>query len=94
MEEEGQGVLYREGDIIWKVLTPDYRDATCAVLARAFCTEPVVHALGEDKPEMKAEFHHWTEFVDYWMDHCASNGISVVAIDTKKHRVAGAFLVR
>ena len=36
----------------------------------------------------------WLEFVEYWMDHCSSNGMSVVAIDETQHRVAGAFIVR
>ena len=36
----------------------------------------------------------WVEFVDYWMDHCSSNGLSVIAVDPKCNRVAGAFIVR
>ena len=86
--------LYREGDLVYKVLTPAHRDATMVVLARAFCTEPVCNAIADLRPEMKTEFLDWIEFVDYWMDHCSTNGLSVVAMDEKNHRVAGAFIVR
>ena len=35
------------------------------------------------------EFLHFTE---YWMDHASTNGMSVVAIDEKDHKVAGALI--
>ena len=86
--------LYRENGFAFHVLTPAYRDATLVVLARTFCTEPVCDGIVEIKPEMKTHFIDWVEFVEYWMDHCSSNGMSVIAIDEKEHRVAGAFIVR
>lgn len=76
------------------MVTPEYRDEVLMCLSRAFVTEPVCSAIAEIKPEMKTELHDWVEFVDYWMDHCSSNGMSVMAIDEEKHRVAGAFIVR
>jgi ribosomal protein S18 acetylase RimI-like enzyme len=85
---------YQQGKFSYRVLTPEYRDEVCMVLSRAFCTEPVCAAVAEIKPEMKTELHDWVEFVDYWMDHCSSNGLSVVCVDEEKHRVAGAFIVR
>lgn len=86
--------LYREGSLVYKVLTNAQRDATLVVLARAFCNEPACESLGEIRPEMKVSFVDWFEFVEYWMDHCSTNGLSIVAIDERNHRVAGAFLVR
>jgi ribosomal protein S18 acetylase RimI-like enzyme len=70
----------------YKVLTPPFRDAACVMLARAFCNEPNVGT--------KASFVDWVEFVDFWMDHCCQNGLSVVCIDENQHRLAGVFLVR
>jgi len=86
--------LFRDGDLAYHVLAPQHRDAVLVVLARAFCTEPVCAAVAKVRPEMETTFVDWLEFVDYWMDHCSSNGLSVVAIDEKEHRVAGAFIVR
>ena len=43
---------------------------------------------------MLNKFLDWIEFVEYWMDHCSTNGMSVIAINTKNHRVAGVFIVR
>jgi len=62
-------------------LTPAYRDAALVVISRAFCTEPTTSGLAEVRPEMTTHFMDWLEFVEYWMDHCSSNGMSVVAID-------------
>ena len=64
------------------------------VLSRAFVTEPVCSAIEEIKPNMKTHLYDWVEFVDYWMDHCSSNQMSVFALDEENHRVAGAFIVR
>ena len=65
-----------------------------AVLARAFCTEPVCTAVAELDPRLKARYHDWVEFIDFWMDHCAANGLSVYALDEQTHRIAGVFIVR
>ncbi|UJR17159.1 hypothetical protein I4U23_004055 [Adineta vaga] len=86
--------LYREGSMVYKVLTPKHRDATAAVLARAFCTEPVCTAIADIRPELMTTFLDWFQFVDFWMDHCSTNGLSVIAIDEENHCVAGAFIVR
>jgi len=86
--------LFREGKLSYRVLTADRRDETLILLARAFCSEPAVSAIAEIKPDMETQLHDWVEFIDYWMDHCTSNGLSVIAIDTDKGRVAGAFTVR
>ena len=87
-------VLFRDGKFVYKVLTKDQRDSAGMVLSRAFCTEPVVDALAENKPEMKAHLHDWVEFVEFWMDHCSSNELSVYALDEEEHRIAGVFIVR
>ena len=42
---------------------------------------------------MKTEYIDWLEFVDYWMEHCSTNGLSVVALDKENCRVAGVFIV-
>ena len=86
--------LFREGKFAYQVLTPQHHDAALIVLARAFCTEPVCSALAEIKPGMETHLHDWVEFIDYWMDHCASNGLSVIAIDVDKGSLAGVFIVR
>lgn len=86
--------LFREGRLVYKVLTPEQRDPALMVLARAFVSEPVVSALGEADPKYKVDLQQWVEFVDYWMDHCSSNGLSVYALDEESHRIAGVFIVR
>ena len=73
-------LLFEEGGFAYHILTPGYRDAALVVLARAFCTEPVCDAIVEINPKMKTEFLDWIQFVDYWMDHCSSNGMSVMAL--------------
>ena len=86
--------LFREGNLVYKILTGDQRDAALIVEARAFCTEPVVSNLGKNNPEMVANLGDWVEFIDHWMDHCSSNGMSVYALDEENHRIAGVFIVR
>ncbi len=86
--------LFRAGDFVYKVLDPGMKDAAVAVLARAFCTEPVCAAVGEVDPKFATPYHEWIEFVDYWGDHCSTNGMSVYALDEKNHRIAGVFIVR
>lgn len=73
-------LLFKVGKFAYHVLTPQYRDAALVVLSRAFCSEPVCSALPEIKPEMTTNFLDWVEFVEYWMDHCSSNGMSVIAV--------------
>ena len=92
--QEDDTFLFSEGRFSYHVLTPKYRDEALMVLSRAFVTEPVCSAIAEIKPEMKTHLHDWVEFVDYWMDHCCSNNMSVIALDAKHHRVAGVFIVR
>ena len=43
---------------------------------------------------MKTTLMDWLEFTNFWMDHCTTNGLSVVALDRENCRVAGVFLVR
>ena len=73
-------LLFTEGRFEYHILTPEHRDAASVVLSRAFCTEPVCSALAEINPKMKTTFLDWLEFVEYWMDHCSSNGMSVMAL--------------
>ena len=86
--------LFTEGEFSYHVLTPRHKDAAHAVLARAFCSEPACKDIAEIRPEMETKFIDWLEFVDYWMDHCATNGLSVVALNRKDSCVAGVFIVR
>merc|ERR1712184_228578 len=86
--------LFTEGNFSYHVLTPAHKDAAHAVLARAFCSEPACSDVAEVRPDMKTEYIDWLEFVDYWMDHCSTNGLSVVALDKENSRVAGVFIVR
>ena len=78
--------LFTEGDFSYHVLTPRHKDAAHAVLARAFCSEPACKDVAEIRPEMETKFIDWLEFVDYWMEHCATNGLSVVALNRKDSR--------
>ena len=73
-------VLFKEGEFTFRILSKEYRDEALVVLSRAFCTEPVCDAISEVDPKMKTNFLDWVEFVDYWMDHCSTNGMSVVAL--------------
>eukprot|EP00092_Neocalanus_flemingeri_P005544 GFUD01005975.1.p1 GENE.GFUD01005975.1~~GFUD01005975.1.p1 ORF type:complete len:310 (+),score=55.30 GFUD01005975.1:117-1046(+) len=86
--------LFTADKLSYRILTPEHRDAALIVLARAFCTEPATSALGEIRPEMRTELHDWVEFVDYWMDHCSSNGLSVMAMDVERGSIAGVAIVR
>merc|ERR1712001_410579 len=79
--------LFTEGNFSYHVLTPAHKDAAHAVLARAFCSEPACTDVAEVRPDMK------TEYI-YWLDHCSTNGLSVVALDKENSRVAGVFIVR
>merc|ERR1712088_63507 len=76
--------LFTEGNFSYHVLTPAHKDAAHAVLARAFCSEPACSDVAEVRPDMKTEYIDWLEFVDYWMDHCSTNGLSVVALENWK----------
>jgi hypothetical protein len=87
-------LLFVEGNFEYHILTPKFRDEALMVLSRAFVTEPVCAAVAEIKPEMKTNLHDWVEFVDYWMDHCSNNNMSVIALDTVGHRLAGVFIVK
>merc|ERR1712038_2007200 len=69
--------LFTEGNFTYHVLTPAHKDAAHAVLARAFCSEPACSDVAEVRPDMETEYIDWLEFVDYWMDHCSTNGLSV-----------------
>jgi ribosomal protein S18 acetylase RimI-like enzyme len=86
--------LFREGSFSYRVLDAKLRDEALIVLSRAFCSEPVVDALGQISSDMKVGLSDWVEFVEYWMDHCATNGLSVIAVDEDNYRVAGVFIVR
>merc|ERR1712168_835269 len=86
--------LFTEGKFSYHVLTPAHKDAAHAVLARAFCSEPACSDVAEVRPDMKTEYIDWLEFVDYWMEHCSTNELSVVALDEENCRVAGVFIVR
>jgi len=86
--------LFTEGKFSYHVLTPAHKDAAHAVLSRAFCSEPACSDVAEVRPDMKTEYIDWLEFVDYWMEHCSTNGLSVVALDKENCRVAGVFIVR
>merc|ERR1711953_1588806 len=74
--------LFTEGKFSYHVLTPAHKDAAHAVLARAFCSEPACSDVAEVRPDMKTEYIDWLEFVDYWMDHCSTNGLSLLALMT------------
>ena len=87
-------LLFRRDGLEYHVLTKLYRDEVLMVLSRAFCTEPVVDARGQADFKHRATVKDWIEFVDFWMDHCSTNGLSVVCIDPIDHRVAGSFIVR
>ena len=78
-------VLFKEGEFTFRILSKEYRDEALVVLSRAFCTEPVCDAIAEVDPKMKTNFLDWVEFVDYWMDHCSTNGMSVVALRKLNH---------
>ncbi len=85
--------LYRENGIAFHILTPAFRDEALVVIARSFCTEPITTSLADVFPEKKVPFMEFLHFTEYWMDHASTNGMSVVAIDEKDHRVAGALIL-
>ena len=87
-------LLFKEGKFSYHILTKENRDACKEVLSIAFCSEPVCSAIAKIKPEMETKLDDWREFVEYWMDHCSSNNMSVIAVDDEKNMVAGAFIVR
>jgi len=73
-------LLFKVGKFAYRVLTPEYRDSALVVLSRALLSEPVNCALSETKPEMAMDFLGWIKYLDYWMDHLSSNGMSIIAI--------------
>jgi ribosomal protein S18 acetylase RimI-like enzyme len=91
--EADNDILYNDGKFIFKVLNPEFKDATLVLLSRAFCTEPLVTCINENCLN-NVTFLDWIEFIDYWMTTCSQNGLSVIAIDIVNFRVAGALIVR
>ena len=87
-------LLFQKEGLEYHVLSKKYRDEVLMVLGRAFCSEPVVMKRGLVDARHRASIKDWVEFVDYWMDHCSTNGLSVMCLDPMDHRVAGAFIVR
>jgi hypothetical protein len=87
-------LLFKKEGLEYHVLSKKYRDEVLMVLGRAFCSEPIVMKRGLVDARHKASIKDWVEFVDYWMDHCSTNGLSVMCLDPHNHRVAGAFIVR
>ena len=79
-------------DISYHVLTPDYGDTASAVIARSFCTLPVSQSLAGTQYE--AGFMEWMKFMNYWTEHCASNRMSVMAMDQANCKMAGALTVK
>jgi GNAT superfamily N-acetyltransferase len=82
-------VLHCEENIVYQILTPPHRDAAAIVIARAFCMEP----LGSSLP-WTPTLSYYLNGIDHWIDHCATNGASVIAIDTAQHRIAGVCINR
>jgi len=91
---QSESLLFIQGDFEYHILRPDYKDAAHVVLARAFCTEPVLSELGTRENDWETTFMDWLEFVNFWMEHCSTNGLSVIAISRDDRRVAGVFIVR
>ena len=73
----------------FRVLTEDHRDATMIVISRSFCTLPLSVAL----PGKRGVTDNILA-LDLQMDHCVSLGLSMIAIDKSKNRIAGGCLLR
>jgi len=80
--------LFKEGKLSYYILGRDQRDAALACIARAMMKEPSTQSV------KKRTYVDWLEFCDIWMDECASNGLSVFAMDEREHRMGGVLLVR
>jgi len=76
------------GAFSYYILGNDQRDAALACVARAMMKEPSVHSL------KKFVYLDLIEMVEFWMDECSSNNLSVFAFNEEDHRIAGVLLVR
>ena len=59
-----------------------------------FMYEPTTQYQHEIFPELKVNLLDWVEFFEMWMDISSTNEISVICIDTEKHRIAGAAIMK
>ena len=73
----------------YRILTMEQRDATMIVMSRAFCTQPLSLALPGTRKVTDT-----VQVFDWYMDECVKRQLSMIAIDTCSHRVAGACLLR
>lgn len=81
----------KAADIVYDVVRPAHRQGVLEVLTRAFVNEPSTAGQSIGRPG----YAQWRRFTDLYMDECAANGLSIVALDGRDGKsVAGAFINR
>ena len=84
--------IFTDGKLSYHVLTPAYQDTAHALISRAFCSLPLTKSL--DGTPYASGYMEWLEFHHYWMDHTASNGMSVMAMDKDNCRMVGVLTLK
>lgn len=81
----------KSAEFVYDVVKPAHRQGVLEVLTRAFVNEPSTAAQTIGRPS----YSQWRRFTDLFMDECATNGLSIVALDGRDgETVAGAFINR
>ena len=74
----GDRVLYRDGELSYFVLTPDYKNEAHEILAEIFCDMPPCIALKEHNPDMEIKKEVWFEYVGNDIDDFVTEGLSII----------------
>lgn len=84
-------ILLRQDNMIYTVLTPRFETQAYDIVSDSFADEPAgIHC--ETNREIRVP--QWRQFAGFFSKECASNGNSIVCIDSTNGNVAGVFWVR
>lgn len=84
-------MLMCKNAITYSVLSAEHADEAAEVIARGFVDEPGLAAY-VSAPQQRLEI--WRRFVSLFKDECASNGLSIMAVDNTSSQMVGCLYVR
>jgi GNAT superfamily N-acetyltransferase len=83
--------LHQDESLIYTLLTPERSDEALAVISEGFADEPGSILIESDRTE---RLRQASIFASFFARDCASNGMSIVCIDSSNGSVAGVFWTR